>query len=77
MDSVSGLIDTPENLWTVAEAARFMGLSKSWVYHRSEAGLLPHIKIAGRLRFEPDTLKQFIRKNRLSATTVLARIKRT
>ncbi|MCC6811924.1 MAG: helix-turn-helix domain-containing protein [Deltaproteobacteria bacterium] len=74
--SIEALLETPTNLWTVVDAAKFLGFSESWVYHRAEAGLLPHIKIAGRLRFEPDTLKAFIRKQRLSASVVLSRLKK-
>ena len=76
MTDIEALAVAPSNLWGVEEAARFLGFSASWVYHRAEAGLLPHIKLGGRLRFEQATLADFVRRSRLSSTTVLERLKR-
>lgn len=36
-------------LWDVKDVARYMRVSRSWVYHRAEAGLLPYRRIGGLL----------------------------
>ena len=63
-----------ERLWDVHEAARFLRVSASWIYHRTAAGLLPHLKIDGMVRFEPWTLREFTQHDRVSSTTVKARL---
>lgn len=51
----------PESLWTADDVARFLRVSRSWVYHRAEAGQLPCLRIGGLLRFEPDAVRAFTR----------------
>ncbi len=53
----SGDISPEDDLWDVGRAARFLGLSRSWVYRTAEAGLLPYRRIASRLRFVPAELR--------------------
>ncbi len=48
-----------DRLWTVADVARYLGVSKSWVYHHAEAGDLPSLRICGLLRFDPDAIRAF------------------
>lgn len=64
-----------ETLWDAAQAAKFLRVSRSWVYQRAEGGLLPHLRIGALLRFEPATLREFARSDRLSATDVMARLR--
>ncbi len=64
----------PEALWDAKEAARFLRVSRTWVYQGAEAGLLPYLRIGALLRFEPATLRAFARQDRLSSTTVMARL---
>lgn len=63
-----------EELWTADETAKFLRVSRPWVYMRAEAGLLPHLRVGGLLRFEPATIKAFIRQDRVSSTEALARL---
>ncbi len=49
-----------EDLWDVARAARFLGVSRSWLYHRTEAGELPYRKIGALLRFVPAELRAWV-----------------
>jgi excisionase family DNA binding protein len=44
-------------LWDVNDVASYLRVSKSWVYHRVEAGLLPCRRVGGLLRFEPDRIR--------------------
>jgi excisionase family DNA binding protein len=47
------------SLWTVAEVAAYLRVSRSWVYHRAAAGLLPCLHIGALLRFEPDAIRAY------------------
>jgi excisionase family DNA binding protein len=42
--------------------AVYLKVSRSWVYHRAEANLLPHLRVGGLLRFEPDAIRRFARE---------------
>jgi len=46
-----------DGLWNVADVARFLKVSRSWVYHRAEAGLLPCVRIGSLLRFNPEVVR--------------------
>jgi len=50
-------------LWNPAEVATFLQVSRSWVYQKAEAGLLPVIRLPGSslLRFEPEAIQAFAR----------------
>jgi excisionase family DNA binding protein len=60
-----------ESLWTADDVARFLRVSRSWVYHRAEAGELPCLRIGGLLRFEPDAVRAFMRGGRPTGGRVL------
>jgi excisionase family DNA binding protein len=49
-------LDT-ERLWTVKDVAAYLGFKKSWVYARVDEGVLPHLRIVGRIRFDPDAVR--------------------
>lgn len=59
----------PENdnasLWDAKDVAVFLKVSRSWVYHRAEAGLLPCVRVGSLLRFDPEVIRRLVR-----ATTV-------
>jgi predicted DNA-binding transcriptional regulator AlpA len=50
-------------LWNPAEVAAFLQVSRSWVYQKAEAGLMPVIRLPGSslLRFEPESIEAFAR----------------
>lgn len=50
-----------ETLWTAAHVAKYLQVSRSWVYHRAEANELPHFKIGGQLRFSPADIRAYVR----------------
>lgn len=50
-----------ERLWTVAEAAAYLNLSKSFVYQASLCGTLSCVRIGSRVRFDPATLRAWVR----------------
>jgi excisionase family DNA binding protein len=45
------------NLWTVADVARFLGVSRSWVYKAARNRSIPSIKVGAAVRFRPDLVK--------------------
>jgi excisionase family DNA binding protein len=47
-------------LWDANDVARYLKVSRSWVYHRAELGLLPCVRIGALLRFEPAKVQQFV-----------------
>jgi excisionase family DNA binding protein len=48
-----------ERLWDANDVARYLKVSRSWVYHRAEAGLLPLRRIGGLLRFDPAAMRAY------------------
>ena len=46
-----------DGLWDANDVARYLKVSRSWVYHRAETGLLPCVRIGGLLRFDPHTVR--------------------
>ena len=50
-----------EALWTAEDVASYLQASRSWVYQKAEAGVLPALRVCGLLRFEPATVRAFSR----------------
>ncbi len=50
-----------EQLWDANDVANFLKVSRSWVYQKAEAGLLPHLKVGGLLRFDPEEIRAYAR----------------
>jgi excisionase family DNA binding protein len=48
-----------DGLWDANDVARYLKVSRSWVYQRAEAGLLPCVRIGGLLRFNQRTVRTF------------------
>jgi excisionase family DNA binding protein len=48
-----------DGLWDANDVAQYLKVSRSWVYHRAEAGQLPHRRIGGLLRFDADAIRAF------------------
>ena len=48
-----------DGLWDANDVARYLKVSRSWVYQRAEAGLLPCVRIGGLLRFDPRAVRTF------------------
>jgi excisionase family DNA binding protein len=56
-----GRADDAEELWDANDVAKYLKVSRSWVYQRAEAGLLPCLRVGGLLRFDPATVRAFAR----------------
>ena len=50
-----------EVLWTAEDVAAYLKASRSWVYQKAEAGVLPSLRVCGLLRFEPTIVREFAR----------------
>jgi len=61
MKNASDERDRNEHLWDAEDVARYLKVSRSWVYHRAESGQLPSLKIGGLLRFEQQAIHAFAR----------------
>jgi excisionase family DNA binding protein len=48
-----------DGLWDANDVAQYLKVSRSWVYHRAEAGQLPHRRVGGLLRFDAAAIRAF------------------
>lgn len=49
-----------EALWTVADVARFLSMSRQWVYKHAELGSLPCVRFGASLRFQPSEVRRYV-----------------
>ena len=57
-------------LWNAARAAEYLGVSTSWVYHRSAEGSIPCVRVGHALRFDPAALAAWTRGERRGGRVV-------
>ncbi|MGH7867241.1 MAG: helix-turn-helix domain-containing protein [Candidatus Dormibacteraceae bacterium] len=60
-------LDEPFGLWTARDVARYLNVSKSWVYQAAESGRLPCIKLGALVRFDPAAIKTLITRDSTDA----------
>ena len=53
--------DASDRLWDPNDAARYLKVSRSWIYQRAESGELPCLHVGGLIRFDPATVRAFAR----------------
>lgn len=53
-----------ETLWEPEDVARFLRMSRSWVYHAAQRGELPCLRISRMLRFEPAAIRAWAKGDR-------------
>jgi excisionase family DNA binding protein len=66
MKSESG-VNSP--LFSVAETAIYLGMSKDWVYERLKA-MIPHVKIGGALKFRKEDMDRYIASQTIAPMNV-------
>ncbi|MBM4281794.1 MAG: helix-turn-helix domain-containing protein [Deltaproteobacteria bacterium] len=49
-----------DQLWKVSDVATFLRVSRSTVYAKVAAGLIPHRRVVGQLRFVPDEIRSLV-----------------
>ena len=52
--------EASQGLWDANDVALYLKVSRSWVYQRAEAGLLPYVRVGGLLRFDPESVRCFV-----------------
>lgn len=52
-------VQREEALWNVNEVARFLNMSRSWVYKQVDAGAIPVARFGNRFRFHPARVREF------------------
>lgn len=66
-------IFTTKEVLTSEEAARYMGISKSYLYKLTMKGEIPHFKPMGKMcYFNRAELEQWLQSNRVATTAELA-----
>lgn len=50
-----------KNLWSVEDVCVFIGVSKSTVYRMTMNRTIPHIKIGGRVTFDPELIAKWLK----------------
>src|SRR5262245_45966616 len=50
-----------DELWDANGVARYLKVSRSWVYQKAEEGTLPFLRVGGLIRFDPATVRAFAR----------------
>jgi len=63
-------VSSDESLWDAQDVARYLKVSRSWVYHQAEAGLLPHLRVGSLLRFDPDTIRAYTKGSTVRSKVV-------
>jgi excisionase family DNA binding protein len=51
--------DTTDRLWDAKDVARYLSVSRSWVYQHAEDGTLPCLRIGALLRFDPAAIRAY------------------
>jgi excisionase family DNA binding protein len=48
---------TSKSLWDALDVARYLKVSRNWVYQQADAGTLPSVRMGGLRRFDPDKIR--------------------
>ena len=62
--------NTLDELWDANGVARYLKVSRSWVYQKTEEGTLPCLRVGGLVRFDPAAVRSFARGETRSAKVV-------
>ncbi|MES1206011.1 MAG: helix-turn-helix domain-containing protein [Pseudomonadota bacterium] len=62
--------DACDELWDANGVARYLKVSRSWVYQKTEEGTLPCLRVGGLIRFDPAAVRAFARRDTRQAKVV-------
>src|SRR5712664_4683424 len=48
-----------KSLWDALDVARYLKVSRNWVYQQADAERLPSVRMGGLRRFDPDRIRAF------------------
>ncbi len=60
-----------EGLWDAVDVATYLKTSRSWVYQHVARNELPHLRVGGLLRFDPEAIRAFARGQMPSKARVI------
>ena len=67
IEELETMVYQSKNVLTFNEASKFIGISKSYLYKLTSAGLIPHYKPSGKMiYFEKSALERWMRQNPVS-----------
>ena len=49
-----------EDLWTIAQAMKFLGVKKTWLYEACSRSEVPHVRLGSSIRFVPEVLRKWV-----------------
>jgi excisionase family DNA binding protein len=52
--------NTNGKLLTMGQVAERLNVSRGWLYKKIQAGIIPHFKIGGMVRFDPKDLDEWL-----------------
>lgn len=62
MSSAVGTVGVMDKMWTAAEVAAFLKVSRDWVYKRVTEGSIPFVKLpTGLTRYHPEQIRAYAR----------------
>tara|TARA_Y100000593_G_C4292296_1_gene328883 strand:+ start:1143 stop:1382 length:240 start_codon:yes stop_codon:yes gene_type:complete len=59
--------DNPHQLLSLSQAANYLKMSRSWLYHQVEVRAIPHIRLGSAIRFDLEALHQWLEQRNVSA----------
>jgi predicted DNA-binding transcriptional regulator AlpA len=59
-------------MWDAKDVATFLKVSRSWVYLKTNAGELPHRRMGGLIRYEPEVIRAWSRGETTSTARVVS-----
>jgi excisionase family DNA binding protein len=54
-----------EPLWTVADVLAFTRMRRTWLYERIARNELPHYRLGGAVRFNPQEIRAWLERTRV------------
>ena len=60
--------DEDEALWTASDLAKYLRVSRSWVYYQVESGELPCVRLGSLIRFRPSVIRSLVKEGIPSAS---------
>ena len=72
IEELETMVYQSKNVLTFNEASKFIGISKSYLYKLTSAGLIPHYKPSGKMiYFEKSALERWMRQNPVSTVALV------
>lgn len=53
----------PESLWNTAQCAEYLNISEKTLRRWQAGHAVPFVKIGGAIRYEPDTVREWVRRS--------------